>query len=765
MEVVGWNSSQEGRGNISAATASPVEVELILRAEHSDPFHLLGMHRVEDNGRPVVAVRVFAPEAAEVSVVDLASGRIWPMARLRPEGFFEAVIPVKDPFPYRLRFTDESGRSWEIYDPYSFPPLLSEFDLHLIGEGRHYHIYEKLGAHRCEVNGIEGVHFAVWAPNARRVSVVGDFNRWDGRRHPMRIRGSSGVWELFVPQLGEGERYKFEIRSHFSPTPFVKADPYGFFHERPPGTASIVYSPDRHVWTDEEWMSERSKKNALDAPMAIYEVHLGSWRRGEGNRALSYRELAPLLATYVTEMGYTHVELLPVMEHPFEGSWGYQVTGYYAPTSRWGTPEDFAFLVNVLHEHGLGVILDWVPAHFPRDDYGLSFFDGTHLYNHADPRQGEHRDWGTFIFNYGRHEVRNFLLGSALFWLEKYHADGLRVDAVASMLYLDYSRPPGQWVPNIYGGRENLDAIAFLRQFNEVVHERHPGVVTIAEESTAWPMVSRPTYAGGLGFSMKWNMGWMNDILAYMSRDPIYRKYHHNDLTFSLMYAFSENFVLPLSHDEVVHGKRSLLDKMPGDRWQKFANLRTLYGYMYTHPGKKLLFMGGEFGQWREWDHQSSLEWHLLDEDLHGKLQAYVRDLNRLYRSQPALYERDFQPEGFEWIDCHDWEGSVLTFLRRAKDPADFLVIAVNFTPVPRENYRVGVPEAGFYRELLNSDSDFYGGSNLGNAGGVVADPIPAFGRPYSLSLTLPPLAILILKPVRPQMTLHSNEESPRANG
>lgn len=746
-------------------TASWIEIELILRAEHSDPFHVLGMHRVDCEGRGCVAVRAFLPEAVQASVVCQVSGRVWPMVRLHPEGFFEAVIP-DDPFPYLLRLTDESGRTDDIYDPYSFPPLLSEFDLHLIGEGTHYHIYEKLGAHPAEVNGVAGVHFAVWAPTARRVSVVGDFNRWDGRRHPLRVRGSSGVWELFIPRLGEGERYKFEIRSHVSPTPFLKSDPYGFFHERPPATASIVFRPSRQGWTDDEWIARRARTQALDAPMAIYEVHLGSWRRvpEQGNRSLTYRELAPLLAAYVKEMGFTHVEFLPVMEHPFEGSWGYQVTGYYAPTSRWGTPHDFASLVNLLHEHGLGVILDWVPAHFPKDDHGLSFFDGTHLYNHADPRQGEHQDWGTFIFNYGRHEVRNFLLGSALFWLETYHADGLRVDAVASMLYLDYSRPPGQWVPNIYGGRENLEAIAFLRRFNEIVHERHPGVITIAEESTAWPMVSRPTYLGGLGFSFKWNMGWMNDILLYLGRDPIYRKYHHNDLTFSLIYAFSENFILPLSHDEVVHGKRSLLDKMPGDRWQKFAHLRALYGYMYTHPGKKLLFMGSEFGQWREWDHQSSLDWHLLDEEPHRKVHRYVRDLNHLYRSQPALYEQDAQPEGFEWIDCHDWEASVLTFLRRARDPRDFLVVAVNFTPVPRENYRVGVPEPGFYRELLNSDSEFYGGSNLGNAGGVAAEPLPAAGRSYSLALTLPPLAVVILQPMRPQITLPAESESPTGN-
>lgn len=626
--------------------------------------------------------------------------------------------------------------------------VLTDFDLHLIGEGSHYKKYEKLGAHVMEINGIKGVHFAVWAPNAKRVSVIGDFNNWDGRRHPMRVLGSSGVWEIFIPGLDEGELYKFEIKSKSHNYIAVKVDPYAFYFELRPKSASIVYNINKYQWNDSTWMEMRAKKNWFESQVSIYEVHLGSWMRvpEEGNRWLTYRELADKLVKYVKEMGYTHIELLPVTEHPLDASWGYQTIGYFAPTSRFGTPEDFMHLIDQCHQNNIGVILDWAPAHFPRDAHGLGFFDGTCLYEHEDPRKGEHRDWGTLIFNYGRNEVRNLLISNALFWFEKYHVDGLRVDAVASMLYLDYSRKEGEWIPNIFGGRENLEAIDFLKKFNEIAHEYHSGILTIAEESTAWPGVSRPTYLGGLGFSMKWNMGWMNDMLEYISKDPVHRKYHHNDLTFSLLYAFTENFILVLSHDEVVHGKRSMLSKMPGDMWQKFANLRLFYGFMYGHPGKKLLFMGGEFGQWDEWNHDRSIDWHLLQYEPHWRLQKYVKDLNHLYRSEPALYEVDFNYWGFEWIDFRDSEQSIVSFIRRSKSPDDFLIFVCNFTPVPRFNYRMGVPKSGFYKEILNSDSSEYWGSNLGNSGGVPAEEIPWHGRPYSMNITLPPLATIVFK-------------------
>ncbi|MCM8748604.1 1,4-alpha-glucan branching protein GlgB [Thermomicrobiaceae bacterium CFH 74404] len=626
--------------------------------------------------------------------------------------------------------------------------LLTDDDLYLFNEGSWLRAYEKLGAHLVQSGDERGVYFAVWAPNARSVSVIGDFNGWTPDRHPLQPRGSSGIWEGFVPGLDVGTLYKYHIRSHYHGYQVQKADPYGFFHETPPRTASIVWDLD-YQWGDQEWMAARRARNAFDAPISIYEVHLGSWMRvpEEGNRWLTYRELAPRLAEHVTRLGFTHVEFLPVMEHPFYGSWGYQITGYFAPTSRYGTPQDFMYLIDYLHQHGIGVILDWVPSHFPNDEHGLIYFDGTHLYEHADPRKGFHPDWRSAIFNYGRNEVRTFLLSSALFWLDRYHADGLRVDAVASMLYLDYSRGPGEWIPNEYGGRENLEAIAFLRRLNEEVYRHYPDVHTIAEESTAWPMVSRPTYVGGLGFGMKWDMGWMHDTLFYMSRDPIYRKYHHGQLTFRMIYAFNENFVLPLSHDEVVHGKGSLLAKMPGDDWQKFANLRVLYGYQYTQPGKKLLFMGAEIGQWREWNHESSLDWHLLAYEPHQGIERWLEDLNRLVREEPALHELDFHPDGFQWIDCNDAENSVLSYLRLAKTPGQELLVCCNFTPVPRQNYRVGAPREGFWREILNSDAGEYGGSGWGNLGGVEAVPIPWHGRPYSLNLTLPPLAIIVLKP------------------
>ncbi|MBI2080847.1 MAG: 1,4-alpha-glucan branching protein GlgB [candidate division NC10 bacterium] len=625
--------------------------------------------------------------------------------------------------------------------------LLTDDDLFLFNEGSHYRLYEKLGAHPLTVQGEEGTFFAVWAPDAERIFVMGDFNNWDTGSHPLRARAQSGIWEGFVPGVARGTAYKYHLQSRYQGYRVDKADPFAFCAEVPPRTASVVWDL-AYPWGDGEWMRSRAGRNAVSGPVAIYEMHLGSWMRapGEGNRPLTYRELAPLLADYVERMGFTHVEFLPVMEHPFYGSWGYQVTGFFAPTSRYGTPQDFMYLVDTLHQRGIGVILDWVPSHFPTDEHGLAYFDGTHLYEHGDSRQGFHPDWKTYVFNYGRNEVRSFLMSSALFWLSTYHADGLRVDAVASMLYLDYSRKEGEWVPNQYGGRENLEAVAFLRRFNEDVYRAHPDVVTVAEESTAWPMVSRPTYVGGLGFGMKWDMGWMHDTLVYMAKDPVHRKHHHNLLTFRMLYAYTENFVLPLSHDEVVHGKGSLLGKMSGDDWQKFANLRLLLGYMYGQPAKKLLFMGGEFGQWREWNHDESLDWHLTQYAPHAGLQEWVSHLNALYRNEPALYEWDCEVPGFEWVDANDSDQSVLTFLRRGRSTGTLLLVAANFTPVPRPNYRVGVPRGGFWREVLNSDALEYGGSGWGNLGGVQSVPVPCHGRAYSLTLTLPPLAAVFFR-------------------
>ena len=627
---------------------------------------------------------------------------------------------------YRWRVMEDGQPTREVHDTYAFPPLLSDFDLYLMGEGTHYQKYEKMGAHPAVVDGIAGVQFGVWAPNAMRVSVVGDFNQWDGRVNSMRNRGPSGVWELFVPGLAEGAVYKYEIRPISGGPPLLKSDPYGFRSELRPKTGSIVARLDHHQWNDSGWIEWRSRNDWLSSPISIYEVHLGSWRRvmEDGNRWLTYSELADQLIPYLKRMGYTHVELMPVMEHPFDGSWGYQTLGYFAATSRFGKPEDFMAFVDRFHQAGIGVILDWTPAHFPSDGHGLGEFDGTHLYEHADPRQGRHPDWGTLVFNYGRNEVQNFLISNAVFWLDKYHIDGLRVDAVASMLYLDYSRREGEWIPNEFGGRENLAAIAFIKRLNEVVYARHPGVLTIAEESTSWPMVSRPTYLGGLGFSLKWNMGWMNDTLSYFAVDPVYRKYHHNRMTFSMLYAFTENFVLPLSHDEVVHGKSSLINKMPGDLWQQFANMRLFNGYLTAHPGKKLMFMGGEFGQRAEWNAENSLEWHLLEYETHRGLQTLAADLNAIYRNEPSLHQVDFDWHGFEWIDCTDADSSVLSFLRRAKDPGDFIVVVANFTPVQRETHRVGVPEPGFYREIMNTDAEKYGGTNVGNLGGVHAEAV-----------------------------------------
>ncbi len=625
---------------------------------------------------------------------------------------------------------------------------LTDLDIHLFREGNHFKLYEKLGTHLTTMEGTPGVSFAVWAPNAERVSVVGDFNGWNAEAHPLQPRwDGSGIWEGFVPGLEKGTLYKYRIISQHNKYVVSKSDPFAFLFECPPQTASRVWDLE-YAWGDRKWMNSRSQRNALNAPMAVYEVHIGSWRRvlEEGNRPLTYRELAHQLAGYVKEMGYTHVELMPVMEHPFYGSWGYQTVGYYAPTSRYGTPQEFMYLIDHLHQNGISVILDWVPSHFPGDEHGLVYFDGTHLYEHQDPREGYHPDWSSYIFNHGRHEVRSFLISSALFWLDKYHADGIRVDAVASMLYRDYSRKEGEWVPNKYGGRENLEAMAFLQRMNEAIYGEFPGVQTIAEESTAWPMVSHPVYLGGLGFGFKWNMGWMNDTLKYFSNDPLFRKYHHDKLTFSIWYAFSENFMLSISHDEVVHGKGSLLGKMPGDEWQRFANLRLLYGYMYGHPGKKLLFMGSEFGPWREWSHEAGLEWEVLQYPLHKGVQQWNKDLNGFYRQEPALFELDFSQEGFEWIDCHDWEGSTTSFVRKSKSTDSMVLVICNFTPIARHNYRVGVPQGGYWREVLNSDAPAYGGSGLGNYGGVEAGEIESHGRAHSLSLTLPPLSTLFLK-------------------
>jgi len=725
----------------------------LIEGRHENPFELLGPHEVNDDGRPALAVRALLPNSTQAWVIDPAHDfTLRPMRRIHPAGLFEAICPMPNgerPLRYRLQVADRNGKTTTMHDPYSFPHVLTDYDLYLLNEGRHWQCYDKLGAHPRTIDGVEGVNFAVWAPNATSVSLVGDFNAWDPRCHPMRKHIPSGFWELFVPGLSEGTHYKYHVR-HYGQA-CDKSDPFGFAAEVPPRTASLVADLNRYRWHDGEWLARRRETDWLTEPLSFYEVHLGSWRRpgDDPHRWLSYRELAHQLVDYIKEMGYTHLELLPVSEHPLSASWGYQTVGYFAVTSRYGSPHDFMYLVDLCHQNGIGVLLDWVPAHFPRDGHGLRRFDGTALYEHADPRQGEHRDWGTHIFNYGRHEVRNFLISNALFWMDKYHIDGVRVDAVASMLYLDYSRQDGDWLPNEFGGRENLAAISFLKEFNEQVHLQHPGVLTVAEESTAWPSVSRPTYLGGLGFSLKWNMGWMNDTTSYFRHEPIHRKYHHDELTFSLIYAFHENFVLPLSHDEVVHCKGSILDQMPGDLWQKFANMRLLYAYMWTHPGKKLLFMGSDFGQWNEWDFDASLQWHLLQWESHQGVQKCVADLNRLYRSEKALYELDFEGGGFEWIDCHNYENSTLSYIRRGKDPRDWLLVCCNFTPVPRIMHRLGVPELCWYQEVFNSDSAYYGGSNLGNFPGVMAENFSSHGRPASVQLTLPPLGVVVFRPKR----------------
>ena len=718
------------------------QIEAIVGGYHGDPFAILGPHKVESASG--WEVRCFLPQAlmARVVVGEYAHA----MSSLDSNGFF--VTELSGPIlPYLLEIKLWNGEWMQVEDPYRFTELSTNFDLHLHGEGTLYHSYDSFGAHLTELDGLKGTRFSVWAPNAHTVTVTGDFNDWDTRRHPMRLR-EGGVWEIFLPGVGKGSCYKYLIKSKFKGYSQLKADPFAFSCEMAPRTGSVVADLDSYTWNDAAWMAQRATTNALVKPMSVYEVHIESWLRGAGNTWTSYRELAEALPVYLNKMGFTHVEFLPVAEHPFTGSWGYQVTGFFAPTSRFGSPADFMFLVDCLHQAGVGVILDWVPGHFPKDAHGLAFFDGTNLYEHEDPRQGEHKDWGTLIFNYGRNEVRSFLISNALFWLKRYHIDGLRVDAVASMLYLDYSRKDNQWLANEYGGRENLEAIGFLQRFNELAHTV-PGAITIAEESTSYPGVSRPVYCGGLGFTMKWNMGWMHDMFKYFKEDPVYRKYQQQNITFSLLYAFSENFLLPISHDEVVHGKGSLISKMPGDIWQKFANVRAFLGFMWGHPGKKLLFMGSEIGQFDEWNHDAGIQWDLLDFENHRKLQTCVAALNKLYVEEPAMYEVDFSYEGFDWLDFRDTESSMISFLRKAKDPRDHLVFICNFTPVVRHGYRIGVPEAVLYREVLNTDSHLFGGSNVGNGGYANAFAEGSHGQPASVIVTVPPLGVLVLKPSR----------------
>ena len=734
--------SRTGRPKISPLGQDAIDA--IVNGNHADPFSVLGPH---ETGAGEWEIRAMIPHAQGVDVLAWEGDTVLAsMERRHDAGFFVARLKAERQPGYRLR-VQKAGMTTVRYDPYSYGPILSDQELtHIrdIGSDAHFRL---LGAHRVTVGDVEGFRFAVWAPTAKRVSIVGDFNEWDGRAHPMRLRHHAGVWEIFLPELKEGTRYKYEIKGPDGRLLPLRADPLAFAAERPPATASVVRTEKDFRWNDGGWMEKRSALDPRKAPMSIYECHLGSWARvpDEENRYLTYRELSERLIPYVRDLGFTHIELLPITEYPFDGSWGYQPVSLYAPTSRFGTPEDFAAFVEAAHEAGIGLILDWVPGHFPNDPHGLGYFDGTHLYEHADPRQGYHQDWGTYIYNYGRQEVAAFLVANARFWLERYHLDGLRVDAVASMLYLDYSRQPGEWVPNRFGGNENLEAIDFLRRMNETVYGTSPGAVTIAEESTAWPGVSHPTYTGGLGFGFKWNMGWMHDTLRFISKDPIHRRFHHHDLTFGLLYAFTENFILPLSHDEVVHGKGSILGKMPGDRWQRFANLRAYYGFMWGHPGKKLLFMGGEIAQEREWNHDISLDWHLLDDPYHRGVQSLIRDLNRVYRELPALHERDTEASGFQWLVSDDAENSVIAWARRGENENDVVIVVSNFTPVPREGYRIGVPLPGFYREVLNTDAAMYGGSNVGNLGGVSTEETESHGQPCSLTLTLPPLATVML--------------------
>lgn len=713
------------------------ELVRLNQGRHHNPFNLLGKHN-EATGTRILVLLPFAIKAKLITP-DVELQRV-PQTDLFEVFLQETVVPDN----YQIEWLDDLGNVHKTYDPYHFPPQITDYDLHLYGEGKNRHTYRFLGAHPRTINNIPGVLFAVWAPNAERVSVVGNFNRWNGRCNPMRSRGSTGIWELFIPELNIGELYKFEIRQRETGKIMVKTDPYARHYELRPGTAAIVSEQAEYPWQDKNWLEQRASRKWLHEPMSIYEIHLGSWRFIDDTKFPNYRELAHQLVEYIKPLGFTHIELLPITEHPFDGSWGYQTTGYFAPTSRFGTPEDFKYFVDYCHQHDLGILLDWVPGHFPKDDFALANFDGTPLFEHEDPRRGEHRDWGTLIFNYGRNEVKNFLISSALFWLKEFHLDGLRVDAVASMLYLDYSRENNDWLPNIYGSNENLEAIEFLRELNQVTHSECPGILTIAEESTAWPQVTRPPWLGGLGFSMKWNMGWMHDSLEYMSKDPVHRHYHHNNLTFGLLYAFTENFVLPYSHDEVVHGKGPMIYKMPGDEWQRFANLRLLYTFMFTYPGKKILFMGCEFAQTNEWNHENFLDWHLLKYDFHKGTQSLVRDLNQLYCNTKALYHFDFEEAGFEWIDCNDSSQSVISYIRRFEN--EKVIVVLNFTPMVRENYRIGVPEAGQYTELFNSDSTYYGGSNVGNQPNMHTTDDEWMGRPHTLNLTLPPLAALVLK-------------------
>ena len=723
------------------------ELKSLIELKHRSPHALLGMHPL-GKGAGVV-VRAFVPGAASVAIepVHEKDQPALKLKRIHKDGVFEASTKAAQAvYAYELVITDDAGQVRRTRDPYSFLPTLGEQDLYLFGQGNERRIYDKLGSQLRIIDGVAGASFAVWAPNAKRISVVGDFNNWDGRCHPMRMLGPSGVWEIFIPGVSEGALYKFEVFDANSRLR-IKTDPFGQFFEIAPKNAAIVWNPKKFQWSDDAWMKRRAEQNALRGPMSVYEVHLGSWRKKSPDESFGYRELAGPLIEYVRKLGFTHVEFLPVAEHAYYPSWGYQVTGFYAPTSRYGTPEEFQFLVNALHDAGIGVFVDWVPAHFPKDDWALARFDGTALYEHADPRSGEHQDWGTLIFNFGRHEVRNFLTANALFWCERFHIDGLRVDAVASMLYLDYSRKEGEWIPNKHGGRENIEAIEVMQTANHLVHTEHPGVITIAEESTAWPQVSRPPYLGGLGFSFKWNMGWMHDTLGYFTHEPIHRKYHQHDLTFAMLYHHNENFVLPLSHDEVVHGKRSLIGRMPGDDWQQFANLRALLAYQWMFPGKKLLFMGGEIGQRHEWQPDGELQWSLLEQGpYHLGLQKFVTDLNQIYQSEPALWQSDYDVEGFFWVDATDQDSSVLSFIRQTKDAKHRLLVILNLTPVLRTGYRVGLPEDGFWREVVNSDSELYGGSNQGNLGGLAAEPQKQHGQPFSAPFTLPPLSVIVFR-------------------
>ena len=737
----------------------------IVNGEHSDPHTVLGMHEMEEDGRKAVVVRAFLPNAAGITVIDYANKRKkYPMERLHADGFFEVTIADREEwFRYQLEYTDADGNTWRSYDPYSFSPTLSEFDRHLFGAGTHYEIYEKMGGRLMTHEGARGAAFSVWAPNAKAVSVIGDFNNWDARRSPMRRLGESGIWELFLPAAAEGDKYKFHV-TQCDGRVVDKTDPYGVYAEVRPNNASVLYPLKRYKWKDRRWMTARRKYDFRTAPMNIYEVHLGSWKRAEGDRFLTYTELAEQLIPYVKEMGYTHIEMLPVEEHPFDGSWGYQVTGYYAPTSRYGSPDEFKQFVDACHQNGISVILDWVPAHFPKDDFALARFDGTALYEHQDPRLGEHIQWGTYIFNYGRKEVANFLLANALYWMDIFHIDGLRVDAVASLLRLDFCKEEGQWLPNVYGGSENLEAIEFLKHMNSVIAEREPGALMIAEDSTAWPGVTKKVDEGGLGFSLKWNMGWMNDFLSYIKLDPIYRKYHQNKLTFGMAYHYAENFVLVLSHDEVVHTKSSMIGKMPGDVWQSFANLRLSYGFMMGHPGKKLLFMGGEFAQYSEWSEARSLDWHLLQYADHQEMQAYVKELNHLYAEEPAFWAEDFDPNGFQWIECDDAESSIVSFVRRSEEKE--LVFLCNFTPVVHRGFSLGVPQEGVYHERLNSDAARFGGSDVINAVPLQSKE-PAGRCPFRVELDVPPLGMVILEREQPKKQPRTKKPKTRtaANG